>query len=107
MNLLSGNSAPLFEYVYLDGAHTWAVDALAFCLIDRLLKPDGYVDFDDYDWTIDASPSINPRVFPVMRRLHTEEQMTTPQVKLIVDLLVRRDPRYEEVVPNKVFRKRG
>lgn len=32
--------------------------------------------------------------------------MNTPQVKLIVDLLVRREEHYEELLPNKVFRKR-
>jgi hypothetical protein len=106
MKLLRDHPAPFFDYVYLDGAHTWAYDALAFCLVDRLLVPGGYLDFDDYDWTIEGSPTVNPRVFPVMRKLYTEEQMATPQVRLIVDLLVRPDGRYEEIVPDKIFRKR-
>ncbi len=106
MKLLKESSAPLFDYVYLDGAHTWAIDALAFYLVDLLLKRGGYIDFDDYDWTISASPTVNPIVFPAMKRLYTEEQMATAQVKLIVDLLVRRGGKYEEVVPNKIFRKR-
>jgi hypothetical protein len=105
MKMLRDGPIPYFDYVYLDGAHTWGVDALAFLLIDVLLKPGGYVDFDDYDWTIAASPTINPRVYPAARKLYTEEQMGTPQVKLIVDLLVRREGRYEELVPDKVYRK--
>jgi len=107
MKILRDGSTPCFDYVCIDGAHTWAIDALAFHLVDRLLKPGGYVDFDDYAWTIDASPSVNPRVFPEMRRQHTDEQMTTAQVRLIVDLLVRRDQRYTEVVPNRIFQKRA
>lgn len=106
MKLLRDSPAPVFDYVYLDGAHTWAIDALAFTLVDMLLKPGGYVDFDDYHWTIDRSPTVNPRVHPRVRDLYTDEQMQTPQVALIVDLLVRRPGRYEEVVPNKIFRKR-
>lgn len=105
VKLLEKNPAPMLEYVYLDGAHTWAVDALAFLLLDRLLKPGGYMDFDDYHWTIERSPTVNPRVFPRIRELYTEEQMRTPQVASIVELLVRRSGRYDEVVPNKIFRK--
>lgn len=105
MRMLQQNPAPLFDYVYLDGAHTWAIDALAFFLIDQLLKPGGYIDFDDYHWTIEQSPTVNPRVCPRMREIYTEEQMQAQQVALIVDLLVRRPGRYEEVVPRKIFRK--
>jgi len=105
MKLLQDSSAPVFDYVYLDGAHTWAIDALTFSLVDLLLKPGGYIDFDDYHWTIDRSPTVNPRVYPRIRDLYTDEQMQTKQVALIVDLLVRRPGRYEEVVANKIFRK--
>ena len=105
MTLLKESPAPPFDYIYLDGAHTWAIDALAFFLVDLLLKPGGYIDFDDYYWTIDASPTVNPRVYPRIREMYTDEQMQTMQVASIVDLLVRRPGRYEEVVPNKIFRK--
>jgi predicted O-methyltransferase YrrM len=105
MELLAEHREPVFDYVFLDGAHTWALDALAFLLVDRLLAPGGYVDFDDYPWTIARSPSMGPDVFPDVRRLYTDEQITRPQVALVVDLLVRRDPAYTEVVPDKVFQK--
>ena len=107
MRLLSEHEAPVFDYVYIDGAHTWHHDALAFLLIDRLLKPGGYVDFDDYGWTIDASPSVNPRAAPEQLERYTQEQIVTPQIELIAELLVRRDPRYQEVMENKIFQKRA
>jgi predicted O-methyltransferase YrrM len=106
MKLLREGRAGSFDYVFLDGAHTWAHDALAFLLVDRLLAPGGHVDFDDYGWTLARSPSMNPDAFPSTRRLYTDEQIAEPQVALVVDLLVRGDPRYEEVVPDKLFRKR-
>lgn len=96
-----------FDYVFIDGAHTWALDALAFLLVDRLLAPGGYVDFDDYGWSLANSPSMNPATFPATRRLYSPEQIEERQVALVVDLLVRADGRYEEVVENKVFRKRA
>jgi predicted O-methyltransferase YrrM len=105
MQLLAAGKAPVFDYVFLDGAHTWALDALAFCLVDRLLCDGGYVDFDDYRWTLAGSPSMRPEVFPDVRRLYSDEQIATRQVQLVVDLLVRRHSGYREVVPDKVFQK--
>jgi predicted O-methyltransferase YrrM len=105
MRVLRERGGPVYDYVFLDGAHTWAHDALAFLLVDRLLLPGGYIDFDDYNWTLRASPSMNPQAFPDVERLYSEEQIDTCQVALVVDLLVRGNTGYEEVVENKVFRK--
>ena len=107
MLVLAQDPRPAFDYVFLDGAHTWAYDALAFLLADRLLEPGGYIDFDDYRWTLRTSPSMNPGAFPEVERLYTDEQIDARQVALIVDLLVRDDNRYEEVVADKIFRKRS
>ena len=97
-------AAPLFDYVYIDGAHTWAIDALAFYLCDALLKPGGYIDFDDYEWTLRGS-SLDPASVPETAELYTDEQIDDHQVKAIVDLLVKPRPDYEEVLPNRIFRK--
>lgn len=103
--LLDRNPGSIYDYVFLDGAHNWAVDALTAFLADRMLKIGGYLDFDDYDWTLLTSPSLNPRAFPLTRKLYTAEQIASKQVKMIVDLVIRRDPRYQEVVANKIFQK--
>jgi predicted O-methyltransferase YrrM len=105
MRVLASRGEGAFDYVFLDGAHTWAHDAPAFLLADRLLAPGGYVDFDDYRWTLRASPTMCPEAFPEVERLYTDEQIDARQVALVVDLLVRRDGRYEEIVADKVFRK--
>ena len=103
--VLEQNTEPIYDYVFLDGAHTWAVDALTTFLADRLLKVKGYLDFDDYSWTLGESPVLNPKVFPLTGKLYTDEQIEAKQVKMIVDLIIRRDSRYREVVPNKIFQK--
>lgn len=103
--LLLEHREPIFDYVFLDGAHTWAHDALAFFLIDRLLVPGGYIELDDYDWTIASSPTTNPQREPSMNALYTEEQMRTKQIKMVVDLLVRRSPGYVEVHEKRLFQK--
>ena len=48
---------------------------------------------------------MSPDAFPPTSLLYNEEQIEEAQVALVVDLLVRRDPFYEEVVPDKIFRK--
>jgi len=105
MRMLQEHRGPVFDYVFLDGAHTWNVDALTFFLADRLLRVGGHIDFDDYSWSLESSPSLNPVVFPLTAQLYTLEQIEEQHVKLIVDLLVKRSPRYVEVVENKIYKK--
>lgn len=93
---------PIFDYCFLDGAHTFAVDALNYYLCDRLLRVGGYIDFDDYRWTLRGS-SLDPSLVPEVLQQYTDEQIDSAQVKMIIDLLVRPDPRYKECVKNKVF----
>lgn len=107
LGLLRDHPEPIYDYVFLDGAHTWAFDGFAFLLLDRLLMPGGYMDFDDYNWSLGQSPSVNPNVFPLTRKLYTDEQIEARQVKSIVDILVKRDSRYREVVENKIYQKVG
>lgn len=103
--VLQSHPEPIYDYIFLDGAHDWAIDALATLLCDRLLKVGGYMDFDDYAWTFAGSPSLNPRVFPLTAKLYTQEQIEAPQVKMVVDLLIRRDGRYREIVKDEIFQK--
>lgn len=95
-----------FDFVFIDGAHTWAHDALAFLLIDRMLNDGGIVVFDDYGWSLKTSPTMNPEAFPEIVQQYTDEQLAAYQVKMIVDLLVKRDDTYEEIIPNVAYRKR-
>jgi predicted O-methyltransferase YrrM len=105
MRLMIGNPTPIYDYVFLDGAHSWDIDGLAFFLLDRLLKPGGFLDFDDYGWTMATSPSLNPQVNPDTLQWFTEEQINVSHIMLVVELLVKRDHRYREIVKNKIYRK--
>lgn len=105
MKLISENNGKqLFDYCFLDGAHTVAVDALTFFLCDKLLRVGGYIDFDDYEWRLRGS-SLDPSKVPAIGEQYTEEQIDAFHVKIIVDELVRRDLRYQGVVKNKIFQK--
>lgn len=101
--LLERSSVPLWDYIYLDGAHTWEIDALAVLLSGRLLRSGGHIELDDYHWTMERSAAVGP--FASARDWYTAEQMRTPAVKMICDTLLRPDPAWTEVVPCRVFRK--
>ena len=105
MKLLQVHKEPIFDYVYIDGSHTWAIDALTFFLIDRLLKPNGYLDFDGSHWIMRDSVTMNPMSFPPVKTMFTTEQIETAQVTLIIDLLVKRDPKYTEKAAGRIFQK--
>jgi len=91
MKFLEEERRPAFDLCYIDGAHNWFVDGFAFFLVHLLLKPGGWIIFDDLDWTYATSPSLahTERV----RRM-PEDERTTPQVRKVYELLVKSHPQY-------------
>ena len=91
MKLLEEDPTPRFDFCYLDGAHDWFVDGFAFFLVDKLLRPGGWIIFDDLDWTYGQSPAL--RNSPKVKNMPMDEQ-TTPQVRRVYDLLAKTHPNY-------------
>ena len=96
---------PIFDYIFLDGAHTFPIDALTFFICDFLLKKGGYIDFDDYDWTLESSPSQGPDVFPLTKKLYSPEQISEKGIKILIENYVLLSGKYETVIENKIYRK--
>jgi predicted O-methyltransferase YrrM len=91
MRFLEEGRAGSFDFVYIDGAHTWEVDGLAAFLASLLLRPGGWILFDDLDWTY-AKSSVADQ--PWVRALPADERETA-QVRKIWDLLVLGNPTFE------------
>ena len=51
-----GNVEPCFDFVYLDGAKNWTIDGLAVVLVEKLLRPGGWLLMDDLEWTYAQDP---------------------------------------------------
>ena len=86
----------MFDFCYIDGAHSWDADGFAFFLVDRLLVRNGWVLFDDLDWTyrsMEARYGVN---VPAWLRRIPEEERNTRQVRKVWELLVKRHPEYGE-----------
>ena len=85
-----GVCRPFLDFCYIDGSHQWEIDGFAFTLVDKLLKPGGWVLFDDLYWTLEGS-SIKDDDW--VRRL-PEVERQTPQVQKIYELIVKQHPGY-------------
>ena len=83
-----------FDFVFIDGAHTWDTDGFAFFLVDRLLAVGGSILFDDLDWTYATSPTLKDT--PFVAGL-TDQERTTAQVGKVFEVLVRRHPGYGDI----------
>jgi predicted O-methyltransferase YrrM len=93
--MLAEPEPPSFDFVFLDAGHTWDVTGFAFFLVDRLLRPGGWLLFDDLNWSVDASASV--RTTNWAKALSAEER-STQQVRDVFDVLVGGDPRYSTTV---------
>jgi predicted O-methyltransferase YrrM len=88
MKMLQEGRYESFDFCYFDGGHTWYDTGFAFCLVERLLRPGGWVVFDDLHYNFRNS---NNRNMPWVKQMPEEEQ-TIPQVKLVFELLVESNP---------------
>jgi predicted O-methyltransferase YrrM len=78
-----------FDFIFIDGAHTWDTDGLAFFLADMVLRPGGWLLFDDLDWSYASSPTLLNTEFV---RSMTPEARKDRQVRAVWERLVLQHP---------------
>lgn len=93
----SRSELPTFDLAYLDGGHVFHLDASAACILKELCTPGGYIIFDDYNWSLQKSPTQNPNANPLTFEHYDEDQINTAHVELICKSLMDTDPRYQLV----------
>jgi predicted O-methyltransferase YrrM len=84
-----------FDFVYLDGAKNWTIDGLAVLLIERLLRPGGWLLMDDLHWTYDEVRDREVSDGVTIRGLSDEER-AEPHLRAVFDLLVVDNPAFTE-----------
>lgn len=87
----AGNCEPTFDFCYLDGAHNWTIDGLAVFLVEKLLKPGGWLLLDDLEWSYASSPSGAGGPFPL-----SEAEVREPHMRAVFDLIVRQHPAFTQ-----------
>ena len=85
--LIRAESPPQFDLCYFDGGHTWDATGFGFVLVDLLLRPGGWIVFDDLPWTVESAMKHSVNAPRHWRSLGADER-ATPAVQLVFDLLV-------------------
>jgi predicted O-methyltransferase YrrM len=91
-----GHCAPIYDFVYIDGAHNWTIDGLATFLVEKLLRPGGWLLLDDLHWNY-GTPAVScgPRQAATDLGL-SESEIGEPHMQLVFDLIVRQHPAFSE-----------
>jgi predicted O-methyltransferase YrrM len=91
-NTRDGHCQPRFDFCFIDGAHLWEVDSCAFFLAEKLLKPGGWMLFDDLSWTISGSPEAQKHGIGSNM---TQRLRETEQVMRVYELCVTQHPGFD------------
>ena len=91
-----GNCEPRFDFVYLDGAKNWTIDGLAVVLVEKLLRPGGWLLMDDLDWTYAQDPHREATDGIVHRSL-SEPERTEPHLRAVFELIVAQHPSFTDL----------
>ena len=91
-----GNVEPAYDFVYLDGAKNWTIDGLAVVLVEKLLRPGGWLLMDDLHWTYAQDPGRGATDGIVHREL-SEPERTEPHLRAVFDLIVAQHPSFTEL----------
>ena len=67
-------------------------------MVDKLLRPNGMIVFDDVNWTYARSSEGRSATDGVNHQELSNEELTTPHIREIVELLVMQHPDYDSFV---------
>lgn len=86
---------PIYDFCFIDGAKHWTTDAAAFFLVDKLLKPGGWLVFDDLRWTFQSKVDEGKRKLDGISLLTMRnEELNEPHIEKVFRLLVMQHPDY-------------
>jgi len=84
-----------YDVVFIDDSKNWATDGMAFFMADKLLRPGGWIVFDNHDRRYaDALASGKDNSDSVSARARSKDQIEQPNVAAIFHLLVAQHPGY-------------
>lgn len=95
---VGGQCQPKYDLCIIDGPKNWTIDGCAFFLVDKLLKPQGQIIFDDYAWTYDEATDGRLETDGITHRQLSEDERKTPQIREVFELLVMQHPSYSNAI---------
>ena len=94
----AGNCVPRYDFCYLDGSKNWNVDGLAVVLIEKLLRPEGWLLMDDLEWTYENNPWIAPGGDGHPLGPLSESERTEPHLQAVFELIVKQHPSFNRFI---------
>lgn len=92
----AGNVEPLYDFVYIDGAKSFTIGGLSVVLLEKLLRPGGWLLLDDLDWRYTDHPEREATDGVVSRGL-SEPERREPHLRAVFDLVVAQHPSFTEI----------
>ena len=94
----AGNCRPQYDFCYLDGSKNFNVDGLAVVLVEKLLKPGGWLLMDDLEWTYERNPWIAPVGDGRPLGPLSESERVEPHLLAVFKLIVAQHPSFTRLV---------
>lgn len=89
---------PQYDLCIIDGPKNWTIDGHAFFCADKLLKSDGWIIFDDYNWKYANADKSRTATDGITHRELSEEERNAPHIKEVFHLLVMQHPSYSNFI---------
>ncbi|HVX48613.1 MAG TPA: class I SAM-dependent methyltransferase [Chitinophagaceae bacterium] len=90
----NNNCSTVYDLCIIDGPKNWTIDGSAFFCADKLLKKEGWLIFDDYNWTYNNAGRAREATDGITHRQLSEAELIVPHIKEIFHLLVMQHPSY-------------
>jgi len=87
---------PKFDFAYLDGGHVFHLDAPTTCILKELCNINGVILFDDYAWSLETSPTLNPKKRPGTLLEYDEKQIKSKHIPMICNIFMDTDKRFKK-----------
>jgi predicted O-methyltransferase YrrM len=97
-NTNDGICAEEYDLCLIDGPKNWTIDGAAFFFVDKLLKPGGWIIFDDYSWTYARADTKRAATDGITHRTLSDAERETPHIREVFELLVVQHPNYSNFV---------
>jgi predicted O-methyltransferase YrrM len=97
-NTKDGICKEKYDLCIIDGPKNWTIDGAAFFFVDKLMKKNGWIIFDDYNWTYGLADTRRNITDGITHRNLSKDELETPQIRDVFELLVKQHPHYSNLI---------
>jgi predicted O-methyltransferase YrrM len=84
----------VYDLCIIDGPKNWTIDGAAFFFVDKLLKKNGWIIFDDYNWTYARADNRRDATDGITHRFLSRDERDIPHIREVFELLVKQHQNY-------------